>query len=255
MNSAEKMTKALMEEYESLLLKRDRLLKESDSVMMAYIKEFGDLISDNFRLKIKCIKKKKMISYCKRRINRDLPINIAHMNEEIEAEMKNYYAEMKHYYAEMKRYYMELKAMSKDSKVTEKSKIVIESRLEPELPDSYLAPSQAPCLDLYSAPSPNPCPDYSPAPSPNPSPDPCADLCPAPCLEKNSVPELEEKILSTERQINDILNSEPYIYIEILEDEGKKEAYKEQLLEEKKDFKDYLKRLKTELEGMSLAAP
>ena len=241
MNSAEKMTKALMEEYESLLLKRDRLLKESDSVMMAYIKEFGDLISDNFRLKIKCIKKKKMISYCKRRINRDLPINIAHMNEEIEAEMK--------------RYYMELKAMSKDSKVTEKSKIVIESRLEPELPDSYLAPSQAPCLDLYSAPSPNPCPDYSPAPSPNPSPDPCPDLCSAPCLEKISVPELEEKILSTERQINDILNSEPYIYIEILEDEGKKEAYKEQLLEEKKDFKDYLKRLKTELEGMSLVAP
>ena len=226
MNSAEKMTKALMEEYESLLLKRDRLLKESDSVMMAYIKEFGDLISDNFRLKIKCIKKKKMISYCKRRINRDLPINIAHMNEEIEAEMKNYYAEMKNYYAEMKHYYAEMKhyyTAQKDTlynnRISKKLQGVSEHRLAQE------------------------------------SPDPCPDLCPAPCLEKNSVPELEEKILSTERQINDILNSEPYIYIEILEDEGKKEAYKEQLLEEKKDFKDYLKRLKTELEGMSLAAP
>ena len=226
MNSAEKMTKALMEEYESLLLKRDRLLKESDSVMMAYIKEFGDLISDNFRLKIKCIKKKKMISYCKRRINRDLPINIAHMNEEIEAEMKNYYAEMKNYYAEMKHYYAEMKhyyTAQKDTlynnRISKKPQGVSEHRLAQEIPD------------------------------------PCPDLCSAPCLEKISVPELEEKIFSTERQINDILNSEPYIYIEILEDEGKKEAYKEQLLEEKKDFKDYLKRLKTELEGMSLAAP
>lgn len=212
MNSAEKMTKALMEEYESLLLKRDRLLKESDSVMMAYIKEFGDLISDNFRLKIKCIKKKKMISYCKRRINRDLPINIAHMNEEIEAEMKRYYAEMKHYYTAQK-------DTLYNNRISKKLQGVSEYRLAREIPD------------------------------------PCPDLCPAPCLEKISVPELEEKILSTERQINDILNSEPYIYIEILEDEGKKEAYKEQLLEEKKDFKDYLKRLKTELESMSLAAP
>ena len=212
MNSAEKMTKALMEEYEFLLLKRDRLLKESDSVMMAYIKEFGDLISDNFRLKIKCIKKKKMISYCKRRINRDLPINIAHMNEEIEAEMKNYYAEMKHYYTAQK-------DTLYNDRISKKLQGVSELRLAQEIPDT------------------------------------CPDLCPDPCLEKISVPELEEKIFSTERQINDILNSEPYIYIEILEDEGKKEAYKEQLLEEKKDFKDYLKRLKTELEGMSLAAP
>lgn len=212
MNSAEKMTKALMEEYESLLLKRDRLLKESDSVMMAYIKEFGDLISDNFRLKIKCIKKKKMISYCKRRINRDLPINIAHMNEEIEAEMKNYYAEMKHYYTAQK-------DTLYNNRISKKLQGVSELRLAREIPDT------------------------------------CPDLCPDPCLEKISVPELEERIFSTERQINDILNSEPYIYIEILEDEGKKEAYKEQLLEEKKDFKDYLKRLKTELESMSLAAP
>ena len=212
MNSAEKMTKALMEEYESLLLKRDRLLKESDSVMMAYIKEFGDLISDNFRLKIKCIKKKKMISYCKRRINRDLPINIAHMNEEIEAEMKRYYAEMKHYYTAQK-------DTLYNNRISKKLQGVSELRLAQEIPDT------------------------------------CPDLCPDPCLEKISVPELEERIFSTERQINDILNSEPYIYIEILEDEGKKEAYKEQLLEEKKDFKDYLKRLKTELEGMSLAAP
>lgn len=212
MNSAEKTTKALMEEYESLLLKRDRLLKESDSVMMAYIKEFGDLISDNFRLKIKCIKKKKMISYCKRRINRDLPINIAHMNEEIEAEMKRYYAEMKHYYTAQK-------DTLYNNRISKKLQGVSELRLAQEIPDT------------------------------------CPDLCPDPCLEKISVPELEERIFSTERQINDILNSEPYIYIEILEDEGKKEAYKEQLLEEKKDFKDYLKRLKTELEGMSLAAP
>ena len=219
MNSAEKTTKALVEEYESLLLKRDRLLKESDSVMMAYIKEFGDLISDNFRLKIKCIKKKKMISYCKRRINRDLPINIAHMNEEIEAEMKRYYAEMKNYYAEMKHYYTAQKDTLYNNRISKKLQGVSELRLAQEIPDT------------------------------------CPDLCPAPCLDKISVPELEERIFSTERQINDILNSEPYIYIEILEDEGKKEAYKEQLLEEKKDFKDYLKRLKTELEGMSLAAP
>ena len=76
-------------QYEELLLKRDQLFRECGSIMTSFTKEFGDMITANFELKIECIKKKKTISYCRRRMNRGLAIDTARMNEEIVTEMTN----------------------------------------------------------------------------------------------------------------------------------------------------------------------
>ena len=86
---------ARYDEYWELLVKRDQLFKEAGSYMTAYTAEFGDLISANFELKIECIKKKKMISYCRRRMNRGLSIDANRMQEEIEKEMELYYVQLK----------------------------------------------------------------------------------------------------------------------------------------------------------------
>ena len=50
--------------YEELLLKRDQLNKEAGAIHTLYIKEFGELLLEDFELKVECIKKKKQISYC-----------------------------------------------------------------------------------------------------------------------------------------------------------------------------------------------
>ncbi|MBQ7557978.1 MAG: hypothetical protein IJT00_07930, partial [Lachnospiraceae bacterium] len=59
-------SRARSEEYEELLLRRDQLYREAGSYMTAYTREFGDLITSNFELKVECIKQKKTISYCRR---------------------------------------------------------------------------------------------------------------------------------------------------------------------------------------------
>ena len=59
-----KMNDGQYQKYEELLLKRDQLNKDAGSIHTAYMKEFGELLLENFELKIDCIKKKKMIAYC-----------------------------------------------------------------------------------------------------------------------------------------------------------------------------------------------
>ena len=107
--------KARYEEYEELLVRRDQLFKEAGSLMTEYTAEFGDLITANFELKVECIKKKKTISYCRRRINRGLSIDTSRMQEEIDREMTLYYDK--------------LKGMQEDSERAKKAKTVSEFRL------------------------------------------------------------------------------------------------------------------------------
>ena len=88
-------SKARSEEYEELLLRRDQLFRESGSYMTAYTQEFGDLITANFELKVECIKKKKTISYCRKRMNRGLAIDTTRMQAEIDQEMTLYYTQLR----------------------------------------------------------------------------------------------------------------------------------------------------------------
>ena len=98
--------KDLYDDYTELLVQKDQLEKEAVSYQIAYTQEFGELICANFELKIQCIKVKKSISYCRRRLNRGLAVDPAKMDEEIEREMKAYYLqrdELQKDYAEAKK--------------------------------------------------------------------------------------------------------------------------------------------------------
>ena len=69
----------LIEELGNLLVWRDRLCKEAETYRILYTREFGELIVANFELKIECIGKRKAISYCRRRMNRGLAVDVRRM--------------------------------------------------------------------------------------------------------------------------------------------------------------------------------
>ncbi|MCR4762892.1 MAG: hypothetical protein K5696_05120 [Lachnospiraceae bacterium] len=90
----ENQVKDRFDSYAELLVKRDQLLKKASSYQIAYTLEFGELIKDNFEIRVECIKKKKSIAWCMKMINRGEGIYPSLMEAEIEKEMKLYYAEL-----------------------------------------------------------------------------------------------------------------------------------------------------------------
>lgn len=87
-------------EYEELLLQRDNVRKEAHHWEMAYMQEFGDLITEVFEKKIICIKKKKMLAYCQTAANKGLQVEQAEMQAFIQKEMAEYNRQLKDMIAE-----------------------------------------------------------------------------------------------------------------------------------------------------------
>lgn len=86
--------KASYAKYEEVLLRRDNLRKEAEQYNLDFIREFGDLITEAFSMKIECIRKKKMISYCQRIANQGKVIMADNLFEFIEREMREYQEEL-----------------------------------------------------------------------------------------------------------------------------------------------------------------
>ncbi len=84
-----------IEKYEEILFRRDNLEKEAEQLQWEFIRVFGDLATESFRLKIECIKKKKMIAYCQSLVNRACPIIKGELDSYIEKEMTDYRNELR----------------------------------------------------------------------------------------------------------------------------------------------------------------
>ena len=82
------------ERYEHLLIKKESLLKDSASILVAYIKEFGELLTESFKEKIECIKLKKQIGYIQAIINKGQTVDIEAISKIVENEMEDYYQEL-----------------------------------------------------------------------------------------------------------------------------------------------------------------
>ena len=83
-----------MTDYENILIRRDALIKEGEQYYLKYIRLFGDLINDVFKKKIECISKKKKIAYCQARANKGLSIHENEMNLYIDSTMSEYYDQL-----------------------------------------------------------------------------------------------------------------------------------------------------------------
>lgn len=241
-------SKVRSEEYEELLLRRDQLFRESGSYMTAYTQEFGDLITANFELKVECIKKKKTISYCRRRMNRGLAIDTTRMQAEIDQEMTLYYTQ--------------LKEMLDDTERAKKAGTISEYRLS-RAKKIYrrLTKILHPDINKKTAENKNLMELWTRIAEAYQKSD-VDELDDLEVLVRRAMEEMgddsfelnlddiETRIERVENQINEILTTEPYIYGEILCDEEKKQAYKEQLQAEHDDYEQYLESLTKALDEM-----
>ena len=84
----------LREQYENLILRRDRLEKEAEQYRMAYFREFGELITDAFQTRIDCIALKKSIGFCQAKLNAGEEIDPISMQEYIDKSMLAYRGQM-----------------------------------------------------------------------------------------------------------------------------------------------------------------
>ena len=85
-----KATDERYQEYEKLLLERDNYRCLAEQYLRAYIREFGQLMTDVFEKKISCIEKKKTIAFCQMYANRGEPVDLNALNGYITAEMAEY---------------------------------------------------------------------------------------------------------------------------------------------------------------------
>ncbi len=236
------------EEYEELLLKRDRLYKECDSILIEYTRQFGDLIAGNFELKIECIKTKKSIAYCQKQINMGREIDMMDMKGEIEDAMRLYYDEFKVMMAENKR---AKEAKGVDEYTISRCKKIYRRLAKKLHPDINERTSQIEeLIDLWLKIT----VAYK-----------TSDVEALEQLEllangvmkrlgdkgfKVNIDDIEGKIAKVENQINEMITSEPYIYRELLSEPDMIKAKKEELRKEKEEFEKYLDELKETLDKL-----
>ena len=237
-----------VEEYEELLLKRDRLYRESGSYMTAYTQEFGDMVTANFELKVECIKKKKTINYCRRRMNRGLAIDTARMQAEIEQEMTLYNAQLREMLEDNDR---AKKAGTLSEYSLNRAKKIyrrLTKLLHPDInrktsEDENLRELWEKIAAAYQRTDVDALDDLEVLVRR------AMDGLGEESFELN-LDDLDERIERVENQINEILTTEPYIYGELLNNEEKKQAHKEQLQAEHDDYEQYLESLTKTLDDM-----
>ncbi len=238
----------LYNEYEELLLRRDQMNVDADSYMISYTREFGDLITRNFELKIECIRRKKTIAACMRRMNRGLAIDVTEMMKDIEMEMTAYYVQLKEMSEETEG---AKKAETVDGYSVRRSKKIyrrIAKRLHPDVNRKTLENENL--KDLWN----RTVKAYRNSE--------VEELENLEVLIRKALKELgdegfeialddlEQRIERLEEEIHEIATTEPYTYGAILADEEKKNALKEALEEEKADYESYIRQLDAELEKL-----
>jgi len=84
-----------LERYKDLILERDQLSKDKVDIYYRYVKRFGQLIEDEFKLKMECIKLKKLIAYCQLCENRGEEITAEAVEQQERIALAPYLEELK----------------------------------------------------------------------------------------------------------------------------------------------------------------
>ena len=240
--------KALMEQYEELLIQKEQMLKDAASYQIAYYREYGEMITAVFELKVECIKKKKTISYCRRRMNRGLEVDVRRMESEVEQEMQGYYSRLKDLIRERER---AENAQSVSEFLLLRAKKIyrrLAKVLHPDINPNTMEHTRL--RDLW---------EQITAAYHHTDVERMEELeflvrmAMEELGEESFEPDmdgLEEKIERVEREINEIVTSEPYTYKNLLLDPDSREGFRDQLQAEHDDYEMYLESLTKTLEEM-----
>lgn len=227
--------------YEELTLQKEELEKEAEQYQIAYIKEFGELITKAFESKVDCIALKKEIAFYIAAKNSGKTVTAEQVSEYLKKHMTAYKQEL---------------ARILEAKEQAKKATPISSFAEAQIKTIYRRLAKM----LH--------PDISPLTGNDPLLGElfqrviiaykCNDLKELQKLEvlikkqlddngignfNVVIPDIAERIDELEKEIDAIVNSEPYTYKKLLRDADAVEKKKHELTAEIKEYTDY----KTEL--------
>ncbi len=237
-------------DYENLLMRRDAIRKEGESLALEYIRVFGQLIADVFRKKIECIEKKKKIAVCQACVNRGKPI--------IETEADNYIrSTMAEYYDELDSMLNDLSFASDVSPITlsEKKKIkeiyrylakLIHPDKRPDLAEDEMI--QMLWREIYAAYTYN---DLASLEELKFRTENYLDQIDGSRLQ-TPIPDLENRIAIVCDEIETLINSNPYQYRQILRDHEAVEKKKRELQEELESYISYSAQLEDVLQAFPI---
>ena len=230
-----------LDRYEELLLRRDSLRKKAEQYQISYFKEFGDLIVQSFKLRVECIKKKKMIAYCQRLVNQGKSIDGAQLDHYIEREMADYQADLEMMIEHNKAVKASESVSEYDIYKIKKLYHSLAKLIHPDLHPEFAYDHQIQDYwnEIVLAYEHNRLEDLEEL-----------DFKVRKYLEdRDEAPEavrisnLPGKIAKLEEEIDKITSTDPYLYRLLLEDEESITAKKNALQEEIDSFREYSKQL------------
>lgn len=238
------------EEYEALVIKKEQYLKDASAYKIEYMKNFGELLSKILASKFECIRLKKTITYCMSKINVGEAVNMSEMEKKIEDEMKSYFIELKEILDETNR--AKRSRIVDDYSYETSRKIFrrIAKRIHPDINDKTADSPEL--LDLWN------------------------EVMNAyyrfdhEKLEElevmmnhilktlgdeakaNNIDDIDNKIARLEKQINAIIESNPYAYIDLLSDKKKMIQKKHELEAELEEYQIYQVNIEEKLQELTL---
>ena len=231
----------LYEEYENLLQKRDQLEREAGSLQISYTKTFGELLNAVFEKKIECIRKKKEIAYYQAALNHGKSVDPDELDRIMEKEMASYNHDLQKMLSDYK-IAMDSKTIgSVDMLRAKKLYRRIAKRIHPDI--NPWTSGRMELLDLWQR-------TVIAYHTGN-----VKELEEVEVLAKKTmetlgldsfeieIPDIEEKIDRVEREINEILTTEPYTYEKLLNDPDMVQKKKDDLNRELEEYKSYAEEL------------
>lgn len=233
-------------EYEELLLKRDQVRKEARNWHYEYIRVFGDMVSNVFQTKIQCIQKKKAIAYIQTLLNKGQSVDNDALKRYLEEEMREYNAKLADMLRE-KRIVDEstpvsAKTIEKVKKLYHKLAKMLHPDINPKTNENENL--QALWNMIVAAYNANDLEEME-----------AAEILVNRALQdmgledmEIQIPDIEAKIAAIQEQIYHIMETEPYRYKYLLEDEAYVTKRTKELQDELQEYRDYESELDRVLE-------
>ena len=230
-------TDSQYDEYKSLILKRDDLKKKAFQYQEDYYREFGYLLKESFTLKVECIALKKKISYCQMCVNQNKKIISSDLDAHIEMVMEEYYEELDELIKHVKFADEASSITLKDLQEIKKLYRHIVKKIHPDMhPELFKLDGVKELWNRTRV-------AYT-----------CNDLKElqeililVDALDANNttvqIEHIDEKIEEIKKEIDAILNTNPYQYKYLLEDTEEVHHKKDELKEEIKEYIAYKKQL------------
>lgn len=236
-----KTTDERYREYEKVLLERDNYRCLAEQYLRAYIREFGQLMTDVFEKKISCIEKKKTIAFCQMCANRGEPVDLNALSDYISKEMAEYRKQLEAMIADNN-------ACKGKGTISESERMQIKQiyrniakRFHPDIFPSTAENDKLRELwnRVVSAYNRNDLKEISEL-----------EILVSKAIENEGgnydnidIPDIEDRIAEIEKEINDIISTDPYRYKYLLEDDALVAEKKAELQREIDEYTKYEKEL------------